>query len=725
MKAALPAQACLSRRSRRALALALTAIAAGRSFVPTSWAQAATTPSYLPPAETLVQLQAIEVNDRHEKSYVTPRSLTATKTDTALVNVPQSVTVITRELIDDQAMRSIGDVTRYVPGAGVAQGEGNRDTPVLRGNSTTADFFVDGIRDDVQYFRDLYTVDRVEVLKGPNAMIFGRGGSGGLVNRVTKQANGATTRELSLQFGSWNQVRATLDLGEAISPALAFRVTALFEDADSYRDDVTLRRYGLNPTVAWRLAPRTTLRAGLEHFHDERVADRGVSSFQGRPVQAAASTFFGDPAQSGSDATVNTAFAVLDHTFANRITLRNHTRFGRYEKFYQNVFPGAVNAAGTTVALSAYNQATDRDNLFNQTDVVVPFATGSVQHQVLAGLELARQETDNLRLTGYFTTISPTTTSVSVPLANPRTTLPLTFQPSATDASNHGVAQTVAVYAQDQLTILPQLQAIVGVRLERFSVDFRNNRTAASVDSRDNLVSPRAGLIFKPTERVSIYASHSMSHAPRAGEQLSSLSLSNRSLAPEEFKNHELGVKWDLRPDLAFSAAVYRLDRNNVAITDPADPTKSLLVDGQRAKGVELGLTGRLTASWSIVGGYAYQDGTIRMTQSATIVAGARLAQLPRHTFSLWNRYDVNRQWGLGLGTIYRDEMFAATDNTVRLPSFVRFDAAIFCRVSARVRAQLNVENLLDRGYSATAHSNTNITPGSPRAFRVGLTTRL
>ncbi|MBL9187051.1 MAG: TonB-dependent siderophore receptor [Opitutaceae bacterium] len=707
-----------------ACAFAFAVLVATPGFAPVALAQAPTTPSYLPAKEPAVALEKFEVSDRREKTYVTPRSVSATKTDTALVNVPQSISVVTRELIDDQAMHSIGDVTRYVPGAGIAQGEGNRDTPVLRGNSTTADFFVDGIRDDVQYFRDLYTVDRVEVLKGPNALIFGRGGSGGLVNRVSKQATGATTRELSLLFGSWNQFRATLDAGEAISLTLAFRLTALFEDADSYRDDVTLRRYGVNPTLAWRLAPRTTLRAGVEHFHDERVADRGVSSFQGRPVRTAASTFFGDPAQSTSDATVNSAFATLDHTFTNKIALRNHTRFGRYEKFYQNVYPGAVNAAGTTVAISAYSNATDRDNLFNQTDVILPFATGSVQHQVLAGLELARQETENLRLTGYFTTISPTTTSISVPLAAPRSTLPLMFQPNATDASNQGVAKTAAIYAQDQIALLPQLHAIVGVRLERFSVDFRNRRTGAPVANTDHFVSPRAGLIFKPAEHVSIYASQSMSQVPRAGEQLSSLSLTNRSLDPEEFENREIGVKWDLRPDLAFSAAAYRLDRSNVAITDPADPTKSLLVDGQRAQGVELGLTGRLTANWSIVGGYAYQDGTIKTTQSATVVAGARLAQLPRHTFSLWHRYDLNPQWGLGLGTIYRDEMFASADNTVRLPGFVRFDGALFYRLSARFRAQLNVENLLDRGYSATAHSNTNITPGSPRAFRVSLTTR-
>ena len=328
-----------------ALSCFLARVALPLGLVAATFAQEATTPSYLPPAEEAVRLEKFEVSDRHEKTYVSQRSVTATKTDTALVNVPQSLSVVTRELIDDQSMRSIGDVTRYVPGAGIAQGEGNRDTPVLRGNSTTADFFVDGIRDDVQYFRDLYTVDRVEVLKGPNAMIFGRGGSGGLINRVTKHATGATIRELSLQVGSWDQYRATLDLGAPLTPTLAYRVTAVYEDAGSYRDDVTLNRYGINPTFAWRLAPHTTLHTGVEHFHDERTTDRGVSSFQGRPVKTDAATFFGDPAQSPTHATVDTAYAVLDHAFTRDITLRNSTRFSRYDKSYQNVFPGAVNAA--------------------------------------------------------------------------------------------------------------------------------------------------------------------------------------------------------------------------------------------------------------------------------------------------------------------------------------------------------------------------------------------
>lgn len=688
-------------------------------------AQTATTPSYLPAQDQPVLMDQFSVDaTRENQTYSVQRSLAATKTDTPLVNVPQSVTVITRELIEDQGMQGLGDVTRYVPGVGIAQGEGNRDTPVLRGNSSTADFFIDGVRDDVQYYRDLYNVDRVEVMKGPNAMIFGRGGSGGLINRVTKQANGAHFNELILHTGSWSQFRATVDSGRAFDQGLAVRVTGLFEDSGSYRDGVTIQRQGLNPTLTWKLAPDTILRAGYEYFHDERVADRGISSFAGRPVRTPAATFFGDPAQSPTRATVNSAFAVLDRRFAQGTSLRNHTRFGRYGKFYQNVFPGAVNAAGTSVSLSAYNNRTDRDNLFNQTDLVVPFTTASIQHQLLAGLELARQETGNLRLTGYFTSVSPTATSVSVPLANPRFDAPLTFRPAATDADNHGVATSAAVYLQDQITLSPRWQAIAGVRWERFAVDFTNRRTATDLDSRDDLVSPRAGLIFKPAAGISLYASYSLSHVPRAGEQLSSLSLTNRSLEPEEFRNRELGVKWEPRPDLAFSVAAYRLDRQNVVITDPANPTQSILVDGQRTTGVELGVNGRLNRRWSLAGGYAYQDGNLRATQSATALAGARLAQLPRHTLSLWQRYDVNQSWGLGAGAIYRDAIFASTDHAVTLPGFVRFDAAIFWRVSAKLRAQVNVENVFNRDYYSAAHSNTNITPGSPRAFRFVVTTR-
>ncbi|MGE3179213.1 MAG: TonB-dependent receptor, partial [Vicinamibacterales bacterium] len=628
------------------------------------------------------------------------------------------------QLIADQRMQSMSDVVRYMPGVGMAQGEGNRDTPVLRGNSTTSDFFVDGIRDDVQYLRDVYNVERVEALKGPNAMIFGRGGVGGVINRVSRQADWNSSREVGVQLGSWDDRRITADLGAPLGMGAAARVTAMYQTADSYRNGVGLERVGVNPTVAFSIGMRTMLRAGYEFFNDDRTADRGISSFGGRPVATAASTFFGDPRQSTSAARVHLLSGLAEHRFTNGTILRNRVGVGRYDKFYQNVFPGSTNAAGTLVSISAYNNQTDRTNLFNQTDVIVTVRTGRLQHALLAGAELGRQVTDNLRLTGYFTSVGPNVTSVNAPVADPTIAMPLEFRPSASDADNHGVATVAAVYGQDQLRLSRHVQAVVGLRVERFQVDLRNNRTASDLVSSDLLVSPRAGVIVKPREPLSLYANASLAYLPRAGEQLASLSLTNQALDPERFVNYEAGVKWDFSQTLAFSAAVYRLDRGNVAVPDPLDPTRSLLVDAQRTHGLELELTGAVTSAWYLTGGYAYQDGELTETISSSARAGARLAMLPTHSVSLWNKIELPRRWEVGLGLIRRGDSFTSLDNAVVLPGYTRVDAGVFYDVSRKVRAQLNIENLLDRDYYASAHNNTNITPGSPRAVRLSLTTR-
>ena len=355
-------------------------------------------------ADFTLQIAGIQesVNVGADIGYSVPAVSSATKTTTPLRDVPQAVSVVTSALIADQRMASMADVTRYMPGVGFAQGEGNRDTPILRGNASTSDFFVDGVRDDVQYFRDVYNVDRVEALKGPNAMIFGRGGVGGVINRVTRQAEWGQAHEASLQFGSWNNKRFTADLGRALNENVAVRATGLYEDSDSYRDGVGVERYGFNPTAAFRLAPNTTLRGSYEYFHDERIADRGITSFNGRPVVTDPGTFFGDPAQSPTHATVNLVSGLLEHRVNSHVTLRNRLSYGNYDKFYQNVFPGAVNAAGTTVAISAYNNATTRQNLFNQTDFIVSARTGRFSHTLLVGTEFGRQETANFRNTGFF-----------------------------------------------------------------------------------------------------------------------------------------------------------------------------------------------------------------------------------------------------------------------------------------------------------------------------------
>jgi len=658
------------------------------------------------------------------KGYQAKSNSTAVKTDTALIDLPQSITVITQELIKDQNMQSIADTTRYVPGVGTAQGEGNRDNPIFRGNSSNSDMYVDGIRDDVQYFRDLYNIERVDVLKGPNAMVFGRGGSGGLINRATKQANWSNLREMNFQIGSFDKYRGTGDVNQAINDNVAVRLTGMWENSRSYRDGFDAGRWGVNPTLTWQPSEQTKVSLGYEHYDDKRTADRGISSFAGRPVNTDVSTFFGDPERSPTSATVDSFKAVLDHDFGGGVSVRNSSRYASYDKFYQNIFPGAVNAAGNQVAISAYNDANQRENLFNQTDLTFSLNTGPLKHKFLTGMEFGRQENDNFRNTGYFTNVGANATSVNVSLADPRYRGAVAFRQSATDANNHGVTTIKAGYVQDQIDLTEHWKAIMGVRFDRFEVDFTNNRNGQNFATNDNLVSPRGGLIYKPFDNFSLYSNYSIAYVPRAGDQLASLTLTNAALKPEEFRNYEVGAKWDIRPDLSATLALYQLDRLNALATDPNNPALSFLVDGQRTRGIELGLSGNITDAWKVMGGYAFQNGEITKSISSTALAGATLAQVPEHTFSLWNRYDITQQWGVGLGSIYRSKIFAATDNLVTLPGFLRFDAAVYFKATKNIQLQVNVENLFDKKYYANAHNNTNITPGSPIAVNAGITVK-
>jgi catecholate siderophore receptor len=669
---------------------------------------------------TPLTLPTIEVKGAARPAYFTSQSSTATKTSTPLRDVPQSVTIISKSVMADQRMQSMGEVTRYVPGVTMGQGEGNRDQPTIRGNNTTAGFFVDGMRDDVQYFRDLYNVERVEALKGANALIFGRGVGGGVLNRVTKAAEWTPTRELSLQGGSYGNRRTAVDVGQGVSEAVALRVNGVFENSDVYRDEVNIERYGINPTATIQLSPRTRVLAGYEHFNDDRTADRGIPSYAGAPLSATTPrTFFGDPALSYSDALVNIGTASIEHTTAGSLTLRNRSVFADYDKIYQNVFPGAVNPAGTEVNISAYNNATQRRNLFNESEVSYRLNTGAISQTLLGGFAIGRQITDNFRNTGYF---YDSATTVTAPVSNPTIAVPVTFRQSATDADNHSTATSLSFYGQSQVVLSNQWQAIVGARYEHFDVDFYNQRTNEALSRTDDLVSPRAALLFKPVETVTLYSSYSVSALPSSGDQFSSMTVTTATLEPEKFKNYEIGAKWDVLDRLSLASAVYRLDRTNTTAPDPSDPTRTVQTGSQRTRGFEFSVTGGVTPEWQVIGGYANQSATIT-SRTAAAQEGARVPLVPRNTVSLWNRYQATQALGFGLGLIYQDDMYAAIDNAVTLPSFTRFDAAAYYTVSRHLRLQLNLENLFDRQYYGTAHSNDNITPGSPRSVRFAVTT--
>lgn len=651
--------------------------------------------------------------------YVTPSVRSATKTETPLQDVPQSVTVVTRQLMQDQLMTSVGDVVRYVPGITLHQGENNRDQIIVRGNSSSADFFVDGVRDDVQYYRDLYNLDRVEALKGPNAMIFGRGGAGGVVNRVTKEAGFDASREVTLQGGTYDSKRVTADVDQPVGEKVALRLNGLYEKSGSFRDGVELKRFGIAPTVTVQPGEATKITVGYEHFRDDRVADRGISSFQGRPAGVDVATFYGNPDDSHVKAIVDLASAAFEHRIGG-LTIRNRTLFGDYDRFYQNYVPGAVTADGSRVALTAYNNATRRRNLFNQTDLTYGLRTGDVKHTLLAGFELGRQVTDNFRSTGYF---NGSATSISVPYGNPTVSTPVTFRQSATDADNHLRANVSAFFVQDQVELSPALQVVAGLRFDRFALDYHNNRNGDDLARVDDLVSPRAGIVFKPDPALSLYGTYGVSYLPSSGDQFSSLTSVTQQLEPEAFRNYEVGAKWSASNALSLTLAVYRLDRTNTRSTDPNDPTRIVQTGSQRTNGVEVGVNGQVARHWSVAGGYAYQDAAVTRATAAA-PPGARVGQVPYHTFSLWNNVQVHSRIGAALGLICRSAMFATIDDSVTLPGYARVDAAVYATLPANLRLQVNVENVLDRTYYANADSNTNITPGSPRTVRVGVTAR-
>lgn len=694
-----------------------------------------------------------------EAGYRVSDGVSGMRTDTPLIRTPQSVSVVTARQIEDQAANSIGDAIRYTPGVFAAQGEGNRETLVFRGMTTTGDFFVDGIRDDVQTYRDLYNIQRLEVFRGPNAMTFGRGGTGGLINRVTKVAAWEAVHEFRLEAGTYDHYRGSVDLGGPLSDAAALRVTGVYQNSGSWRDGVDYERWGINPTASLRIGPDTLIQLGYEHFRDERTADRGVPSaarpagFTGvlGPLETRRGEFFGDPNQSPSYTNTDAANLYVSHDIGGGVTLRNRTRYAEYEKFYQNVFPGLVNAAsvsnpaglpagsyapGTIVQIQAYNNLMTRENLINQTDLNARFSTGAIAHTLLVGAEFGRQKTSNVRSEGFFPVPGNANgvQTIFVTVANPRIDRPdIVLRQIASSGDNRGTLDIAAGYIQDQIELSPQFEIVLGLRYEHLVTRVTDRRIVGFPAGQprdfrvaDDLWSPRAGLIFKPAANASLYASFARSYLPRGGDQLTSLNLTNQALNPERYTNYEIGAKWDVNPHFNVSAALYQLDRANVIVlVDPNNPGAGTeLGGGQRSRGFEISVAGNPVPELSMVGAYTYQDAKFTRAVSSSVPAGAEIPNAPRHSASLWGRYEITPDLGIALGATWQGRRFAAQDNLVRLPGYARLDGAIYYRVNDNVDVQLNVENLLDTHYFVYAHSNTNISPGSPISARLAMNVR-
>lgn len=689
-----------------------------------------------------IQLETINVQSDSSGTagYLAPSTSVATKTNTPLINIPQSINVITKDFIKDQSFQSVTDVTRYVPGVAVHQGEGNRDELVIRGVDSSANFFVNGFRDDVQYFRDLYNTQSMEVLKGPSALTFGRGSGGGLVNRTLKEADGTRVYEVTGTTGSYGDRRVTVDAGQAVNDNFAARLNMMYEGSSTFRDYGWLDRWGINPTFTWKASEATKVKVSYEYFQDTRLSDRGnpsqavfataPSSTRFNPASPFApngdlSAYFGSPDLNKALANVQSVMTVIDHDFGGGLTMKNSTRWANHQKFYQNVYPGngtlsgAVNPSDTAFNRAAYQHTTNRENIFNQTDFVYKNWTGPLYHTVAFGTEFGRQQGIDLRNTGFFP--NGTNTIVANPYS-PTYFGALSFAHLSTDNNSTYRLYVDSGYARDTVEIGRYLQLIGGARFDRFDFSVFNYNTYTNLSRTDDKISPHAAIIVKPVDNMSIYTAYMVSYLPASGDQFATLSNGTVLLQPQKFENKEVGFKWNVMPSLQYTAAVYELLRTNVPITDPNNPGFFLLSGQHRIRGFESGLNGYITPAWQSSLGYAYTDARITGATSGTVVPGNRVQLVPFNQFSWWNKYQFNDVWATAVGVIYFSDSYASSDDTVSLPEWVRVDLGIYAKINETWKAQFNIENLFDKGYWASADGNNNLSPGQPRTFRLSAT---
>ena len=659
----------------------------------------------------------IVVKGERADDYGTDDGSTATKTPTPLIDVPQAVSFITEDQLEDQAVHQLGDALRYVPGISMETGEGHRDEVFIRGQETTADFYIDGLRDDAQYYRSLYNIERVEVLKGANALIFGRGAGGGAINRVAKRAEfqSAVSGEASVDtFGAFALLA---DVNQPVSDSLALRLNATYEEFDNDRDFYEGRFIGVSPTLTAALGADTTLYASYTYDNDERVTDRGLPSFNNRPLTGYDSTFFGDPDFNFAESEVHIGRVRLEHDFNGGLSANASVQYADYDKVYANIVPSRIpEDMPGFIQLGGYRDYTDRENLIGQANLVWEADFGTIGSTLLVGMEASSQDTQNGRDTVSFDDGDPDTIDGLTPLAEEIFVPAYTITTGA--RSRDSQLSTLSFYAQEQLQIGEYVELVGGIRWDRFDLETLNVVSGEEGDRVDEKFSPRAGLIVKPTPDLSLYASYAESFLPQAGDQFLLLPEADAAFEPEKFTSYELGAKWAPLDNVLVSAAIFRLERSNIQSRNELDEV--VLAGKSRAEGFEIGAVGEVTDFWKANLGYTYLDGEL-LNDNAFGDAGQRLQQLPRHSISAWNRFDFTDKIGFGLGVIHQSEQFASFSNDVVLPAYWRVDAAAFYTVSDRLSLQVNIENLFDETYYPSAHGDNNIQPADPFSARFGV----
>ena len=663
-------------------------------------------------------------------SYLQSNEANALKTPTPILDVPQSLSIVTSEQILRRGFTSVSDIIEYLPGVSMSQGEGHRDAVVFRGVRSTADFFIDGVRDDVQYYRPLYNLEQLEVLRGPNALLFGRGGTGGILNRITKKAEiGSNFSQITGYADSFGAGGLQGDVNVGLTDSVAFRLNAMAEGLDNHRDHFDGERIGVNPTARVSLNESTRLDLSYEYVDHERFIDRGIpTGSNGDPVERFDRVVFGDPSVNVTRLKAHIFMANLEHRFSDSMKGKVTALYGDYDKLYQNFYAASYGEANSpdVVTLDGYVDTTQRENLILSGNLIKEVSFANMSHRFLLGGEYVDTSSEQDRWNTYWseTADDKETFSVTRPMGiiggvgtnalGARTVNDFTVDQN--DDTRVGV-EVASFYLQDEMAVTDFLDIVLGARFDQFEIDVFNVPADDSRSKRDEEVSPRMGLVLKPMENMSLYASYSESFLPRSGEQFANINGSKGQLDADTFANTELGFKWDISPALSFTAAVFEIEQESpqVADNDPA----TLDVIKSETDGFELQLEGQLTEAWYISAAYSYLDGE---QVGRTGSKGLRPRELPENMFSVWNFVQFTPKLGVGLGLTYQDESFINNSNTARLPSYTRVDAALYYQWSDDLRVQLNFENLGDTVYFPSSHSTHQASVGAPLSARLAVT---
>lgn len=651
----------------------------------------------------------------HDNGYV-PQDSAIAKTPAPLRDLPQSVAVVGAEVLRDQRALSVQDALKNVAGVGFSSGDGQRDQVTIRGFSAIADQYVDGFRDDGLYYRDLSNVERIEVVKGPAAVLYGRGSSGGLINRVTKKPDGDVT-SAAITGGSFGNVRGEFDVGR-VEGSVGVRVTGAYQDSDSFREQGLLRRTAIAPSFLFGRGRRTSLLVQADYLTDRRVNDFGIPAVNGRPVAVDPKTYYGAANARSADAVRSELLgqsATLLHRFSDSLSLRNGFRHYGYTLHRRNTLPSAVNAAARTVTLSHGGIDRVEDGWSNQTELTQRATIAGMDHAILYGVEIARQVKDALTIATRVVAVTSLTDPVNPVVNNAAFT--------ALSANQRNRLDTTGLYVQDLIDIGHGVKALIGMRHDIYR-QRTDQRLAGQSDfaRTDRNWSPRAGLVFQPDDAQSYYASWSRSFQPSA-EQFG-LAATNADIAPEETVNREIGAKYTLLGGrLGLQAAGFILKRTGIKGTDPVTQ-RVLPIGTQRTRGVEL--SGQLDlGGWRGVAGYAYLDAKVVASATPALIGrGATLT--PTHQANVSLVRDFGR-FGIGGGGNVVGDRWADPANTTTLPGYVTADALAWVDVSKAVRVQVNGYNLFDRRYIVSGHGSSPLLnmPGSPRSVlvtaRVGL----